>query len=172
MSFNLPGHLQQHRGNRAEADREFASAKKIWTELATARGAAAEHRYHLAGLLANCPTVELRDWEQAQRLAQSLTAEVADNAAYWNCLGAASYRGGDWATASKALEHAAELRTDDPRDWLFLALNRWRAGEQAKAREAFQRGSRAFSEHVPGSLEVRRLHQEAAELLGEKAVPK
>ncbi|MCY2987588.1 MAG: tetratricopeptide repeat protein [Planctomycetota bacterium] len=159
--------LFAQQSRQEDAAREFGLARQIWGELASADGAPAEHRYHLAWWLVNCPDAKLRDPQQASDLARQLTVEAPGNATYWNCLGVASYRAGRWESAAEALEKAAQLRGfDDARDWCFLAMARWQLKDEKQAQDARQRGQQAVAT-VPGNLEVRRILQESDELLGE-----
>ena len=159
--------LCAQQGRPAEAAQESGAARRIWLELAAANGAPAEHRYHLAWWLANGPVPELRDPDQASDLARQLTAEAPGNAAYWNCLGVASYRAGRWESAAEMLEKAARLRGfDDARDWCFLALARWQLKDEERAHAARQRGRQALAK-VPGNLELRQIMQEVDRLFRE-----
>jgi serine/threonine-protein kinase len=162
------GYLFADRNQEEAAAREFGLAKDLWLELAASQGAAPEHRCHGAWFLVTCPRLELRDAERAQSLAEALTTDVPGNATYWNCLGAARYRAGRWPAAVEALQTATRLRrADDPRDWFFLALAQRQLKAEAPAREALRRGQQAFEQNWSGNLEIRRIRQEAAELLGE-----
>ena len=59
---------------------------------------------------------------------------------YWNTLGVAHYRAGDWAEAVDALEESMRLRSGgDPYDWLFLAMARRRLGDAEAARRWLDR---------------------------------
>lgn len=163
------GSLLDGQGKSEDALRQWTAAKQIWAELAAHPGAASEHRYHFAWFLAYGPAVKLRDADKAALLASGLTADTAGNAAYWNCLGAALCRPGQWDKASAALEQAIRLRAqDDGRDWLFLAIVRWHTHDESGARDAFRRGTRWLRETMPGNQEARRLQHEVAALLGEK----
>jgi len=160
------GTLWESQGRHEEAAREFGLAKQIWTELASAAGAAAEHRYHLAWLLTNCQRGELRDPQKAAILARELTVEAPGNPAYWNCLGVASYRLGLWDSSAQTLEKARGLRGfDDARDWFFLAMAHWQLKRVGQAWEEYRRARQAFEKTMPGSLEVRRIAEEASRLI-------
>lgn len=157
------GTLWESQGRQEEAAREFGLAKQIWTELASASDAAAEHRYHLAWLLVNCQHAELRDPQKAAILARELTVEAPGNPAYWNCLGVASYRLGLWESSAQTLEKACVLRgCDDARDGFFLAMAHWQLKREDQARKEYGRARRTFEQTMPGNLEVRRLAEEAS----------
>jgi hypothetical protein len=53
----------------------------------------------LAWLLANCPDRTLREPVKALELAKQVVAREAGKWQYWNTLGAAQYRAGDWKSA-------------------------------------------------------------------------
>ncbi len=165
--------VQQHRaallesqGHHAEASQAFASVKQIWAELAAAKDAAADHRYHLAWFLVTCPQGTLRDPKKALLLAQELTSEAPGNATFWSCRGIASYRAGDWKSAAETLEKAAKMKGfDDARDWFFLAMSHGQLKDERSARAAYLRARQAFEQCMPGNLEAGRMQLEAALVL-------
>ena len=63
-----------------------------------------------------------------------MTIAPAD-ASFWNTLGVAAYRSGDWKTASEALEKSMSLHQGgDAFDWFFLAMTRWRQNQPDEAK--------------------------------------
>jgi tetratricopeptide (TPR) repeat protein len=154
-------------GKRDEALQGLREARELWTELASADEAAAEHRHNLALFLINCPEVEFRDAEKSLSLAKQLTAEIPNNADYWSTLGAACYRNGMWEEASEALQKAIDVRqSEHGRDWFLLAMTRCQMNEMDKARKDYRRGQEWFEANLPYNLDLRALQQEAAETLG------
>jgi serine/threonine protein kinase/uncharacterized protein HemY len=117
-------------------------------------------------LLATSRFCELRDALRAVELAQKaveLAPEVGD---YWNTLGAAQYRAGNWQGAIAALERSMELRRGgDSFDWFFLAMARWQLGEREKARVWYERAVRWLATSAPDDNELRRFRAEAEQLL-------
>ncbi len=67
-----------------------------------------------------------------------------------------------------------ELRAGgDPLDWMLVAMIQWQLGQRAAAEASYARAETAISKGSPilyldiGALGFRRLHAEAAELLGQ-----
>ena len=53
---------------------------------------------------------------------------------YWNTLGVAYCRAGDWNAAHAALERSMQLRSGgDSHDWFFLAMACWNRGDRKQA---------------------------------------
>ena len=66
----------------------------------------------------------------AIELAEQAVAMAPAVGNYWNTLGVAHYRAGEWSQAADALEESIRLRSGgDPYDWLFLAMARHRLGD-------------------------------------------
>lgn len=111
---------------------------------------------------------EGRDNKQAVEQARQRTADRPDNALYWNTLGAALYRAGDWKAAAQTLERAQQRRPPGKEhggDFLWLAMAQWRLNEREAARAAYQQGARWLKATLPHNPELRRLEREAAEVL-------
>jgi tetratricopeptide (TPR) repeat protein len=104
-------------------------------------GAPGDHRLrnNLAWLMARrarSPDDSIR----AVKLAEEATSLAPANGAYWNTLGVAHYRAGDWKAAAAALERSMGLRSGgDAYDWIFLAMARSRLGDTASARTWYDR---------------------------------
>ena len=106
-------------------------------------------------------------------------AAADDNGSYWNTLGVARYRAGDWKGAVAALEKSMPLRRGgDAFDWFFLAMSHWQLGNKDDARRWYDRGAREVQQ-PPGDKparpwgevqanELRAFRAEAAALLGVK----
>jgi tetratricopeptide (TPR) repeat protein len=85
----------------------------------------------------------------------------------WNTLGAARYRAGNWDGAIAALEKSVELRQGgDSFDWFFLAMARWRRGDQEQGRKWYAAAVLWAEKHGSENAELRRFRAEAAALLG------
>jgi tetratricopeptide (TPR) repeat protein len=122
-----------------------------------------------AWTLATDPKTKQRDGRHAVAFAQ-----LAVNAAptdrnywhFWNTLGAAHYRAGDWQKAVTALGKSMELRKGgDSIDWFFLAMAHWRLGEKDKARQWFDRAVQWMDKNQRKGDELHRFRAEAEELL-------
>ena len=86
-------------------------------------------------MLATCPDLKLRDPKEAVAHAQKAVELEPDQADYWNTLGVARYRNGNWKSAIEALMKSAQLRNGgDSFDFFFLAMAHWKLNEKEKAR--------------------------------------
>jgi serine/threonine protein kinase len=152
-----------------------AEALKLLQET-LARREAKLHRNHpdtvqsmnaLAWILANCPDRTLRDPGKALELAKQVKELAPEEGRYWNTLGAAHYRAGDWKGAVDALTMSAKLRKGgDSADWFFLALAHWHLGDKDQARRWYGQAVQWMEKNKPEDEELRGLRAEAAELLG------
>ena len=89
---------------------------------------------------------------------------------WWNTLGAAHYRAGNWKDSMAALAKSMELRQGgDSFDWFFLAMAHWQLGEKGKARDWHDRAAQWMDKNQPRNAELRLFRAEADDLLGIKA---
>jgi tetratricopeptide (TPR) repeat protein len=123
---------------------------------------------NLAWLLATCPEATFRDPVRAVELAKKATALAPQQGIFWNTLGTARYRAGNWKDAIGALEKSLKLQGDNGFDWFFLAMAHWQLGEKEKARTWFDQAVQWMDKHPCQNEELRRFRREAAELLGVK----
>jgi hypothetical protein len=85
-------------------------------------------------------------------------------------LGVASYRAGNFSGAADALEKAVQLgKGGDAIDWFFLAMTRWRLGQQGPAREWYDKAALWTEKNRSRDWQLNHFRGEAAELLGIKA---
>src|SRR5262249_22089469 len=127
----------------------------------------------LAWLLATCPDEKRRDPNRAVDLAKKAVELAPKEGAYWNTLGVAHYRAGDWKAAIAALDKSRELRTGgDVFDFFFLAMAHHKLGNQDEARKYYDRAVEwldknkgALEKDKTQTDELRRLRSEAEELL-------
>jgi tetratricopeptide (TPR) repeat protein len=104
------------------------------------------------------PVVEL-----AKQAIQRLPVEGS----FWNTLGVAHYRAGNWKEAISTLEQAMVLREGgDSFDWFFLAMAHWQLGDQARARRWYAPAVLCIEKDQPIHAELGRFRVEAAALLG------
>jgi serine/threonine protein kinase/Tfp pilus assembly protein PilF len=123
---------------------------------------------NVAWYLITCPDAHDRDPKRAVTLAENLVARLPGNATYWNTLGLAYYRKGDYKSAVRALEKAIDLgHGEESLDWLFLAMAQWQMGHKDQARASLGRALRGKS--TSEAEEVRRFQAEAAALFGQQA---
>ena len=77
----------------------------------------------LAWLLATDPNPNARDPGRAVNWAKKAVELAPNEGNFWNTLGVAHYRAGDWKAALEALEKSMKLRNGgDSSDWFFLAM--------------------------------------------------
>jgi serine/threonine protein kinase/tetratricopeptide (TPR) repeat protein len=121
----------------------------------------------LARVLATAADPRLRDPELGVELATQAVALAPDQGDYWNTLGLAQYRVGDWQAARTALQKSMELRRGgNSFDWFFLAMAHRRLGVDAEAHQWYGRAVAWMDKHQPGDDELRRFREEAARVLG------
>ena len=126
---------------------------------------------NLAWLLATCPDVKLRNPSLA--VAHAKTAiELGPNKSrswplFWNTLGIAHYRNGDWQAATEALEKSVQFRQGgDSNDFFFLAMAHWQLHDKDKARAWYEKAVVWMDKHNPHDAELKRFRAEAMDLLG------
>jgi uncharacterized protein HemY len=125
--------------------------------------------HNLARLLATCLEEKLRAPRRAVEAARKAIALVPNQGWYWNTLGVAHYRAGDWKAAAAALEKSVALRNGgDSFDWFFLAMTHWRLDQKDQARKRYDEAVRWMEKHQPANKELRNFRSEAAKLLGLK----
>jgi tetratricopeptide (TPR) repeat protein len=123
---------------------------------------------NLACLLCDSQDATLRDPPRAVALASRAVELGPQVRAYWNTLGWARYRAGDWKAARADLERSMALASGgDADDWLVLAMVCWQEGEREQARSWYERSSRWLQTH-PMTDELCHAQREAAELMGIK----
>ena len=84
---------------------------------------------------------------------------------YWNILGVAQYRNGDWKAAVEALMKAVHLRRGgNSEDFFFLAMAHWQLDEKDKARAWYDRAVTWMDKNKPQDEELKRFRAEATDL--------
>ena len=127
----------------------------------------AQARNNVAWLLATCPKTDIRDARQALEHARVAVAIEPNTGNYWNTLGVALYRNGDWDLAKDALSKSMELRgAGDSFDWFFLALIHFRQGRKEQALDLYAKAVEWYQTSVPNDEELFRFQVEAALELG------
>jgi uncharacterized protein HemY len=120
----------------------------------------------LAWLLVNCPDHALRDPAQALQLAKQAVDLAPKMGDYWNTLGAAHYRVGEWQKAVDALKESMRFRQGgDPTDWFFLAMAHWRLGDKDQGRTWHQKAVEWMDKQQSQDEEFRQFRAESAQLL-------
>ncbi|MCY2959063.1 MAG: protein kinase [Planctomycetota bacterium] len=94
---------------------------------------------NLAWPLASAPNVEMRNLEEAIRLARR-SIELKESDAAWNTLGVALFYKGDLEASIEALRRSVRLQgAGNVVDWLFLAMAHKRLGHASGARDWYDR---------------------------------
>jgi tetratricopeptide (TPR) repeat protein len=160
-------------GRWKEAEQAYGAALAQCRELPGQPddGQPASVHNELAWLLATCPDAGMRDASRAVALARK-AVELDPKGGYWNTLGVAQYRAGDWKEAVAALETSMKLNNGgDSFDWFFLAMAHWQLGDKEQARRWYDKAVCWMDQHRPKDKELRRFRDEAAALLGPPAPP-
>jgi tetratricopeptide (TPR) repeat protein len=142
-------------------------AQSLLQEAVRRSAADPEAQNYIAWWLATSSESRCHDGKQAVALARHALDLKPQEGNYWNTLGVAYVRVGDWPAALAALHKSVALRPNegDSFDWFFLAIAYWHQGQKAEAHEWFERAVRWREEHNPNDADLRRFHAEAATLL-------
>ncbi len=126
----------------------------------------AEAQNEVSWVLATKPNRGLHEQQLALQLAKKAVEREPQNGSYWNTLGLAHYRGGDWKAAIQAFEKSMQLEAgDNPAPWLFLAMACWQNGEREKARSWYDKAIQGMEKNKSQDEELGRFRAEAAVLL-------
>lgn len=118
---------------------------------------------NLAWLLANATDPESRDPARAARLAERAIALDPARKTYWNSLGAAYCRLGEWNAAVTALNRSLRLGDEGAGfDYVLLAMAHRRNGCEVQARDYLCRADDWIAAHCPVPASLSRLRDEAA----------
>jgi WD40 repeat protein/tetratricopeptide (TPR) repeat protein len=166
-AYVLRGDVLLDRGRAEEPVRAYRQAVTVRQRLAARFPQHPGYQNDLAWLLAISPKPEARDVPRAVDLAEKVVARAPENGHFWNTLGVALYRKGDWKGAIKALDTSMGLRAGgDSYDWFFLAMARWQLGEKDQARREYNRAVEGMAKVQLDNEELRHFRDEAAGLLG------
>jgi tetratricopeptide (TPR) repeat protein len=160
---------------------DFLEAKETYLEIISRAEPSAENptppsgyqpivsqaQNNVAWLLATCPKTEIRDAAQAVKHARIAVEIEPQTGNYWNTLGVALYRNGNWNEAKNALSRSIELRGNgDSFDWFFLAIIHLKQGRKEQALDLYGKAVRWYQESAPDDGELYRFQIEAARELG------
>jgi serine/threonine protein kinase len=105
--------------------------------------------------------------KKAVELAEQAVSMSPQNGSFWNTLGVASYRAGQWQDAVDALTKSVQLRPGgNVWDWLFLAMAHQRLGHAEEAGPWYDRAVQWVDKNKPADEDLRRFRAEAAAVLG------
>src|SRR5262249_12370453 len=122
-----PNHVEAHRA-RGDAYLSLSrrqEAAQDYAKLAELRPDWPDYHNDAAWLLATDPDPRRRDGARARALAQQAVKLEPDEEMYWNTLGVAEYRAGDWHRAISALEKSIARQGYNSYDGFFMAMSRW-----------------------------------------------
>jgi serine/threonine protein kinase/tetratricopeptide (TPR) repeat protein len=116
----------------------------------------------LAWVLALWPDRTGQDVKESLDKAVKAVASKPAVGAFWNTLGLARYRAGQWHEAAQALRRSMELRDGgDGFDWYLLALAVERLGEHDRAREWYDMADRWMTAQGAPDADLLVLRREA-----------
>jgi serine/threonine protein kinase len=167
-TYRLRGVMYLSVKQPAEAEQEFRKSAEQY-RLLLPSDTQGDRFNAYAWHLAECPCPSLRDPAQAVLLAKHAVARKPAEADYWNTLGVAHFRAGEFSAAIAALHQSMELGAGGgPLDWFFLAMSHWQLGDQARAHEWYAKAARWMEQRPPMNDGWFRCRTEAAALLGIK----
>jgi tetratricopeptide (TPR) repeat protein len=162
------------------AQRQFEKARASWThalDLLTEAAPAGpddpegctlrwDCANDFAWFLLNLSEADHESGLQAIRLATQATEAQPENAVYWNTLGTARYRAGDFGGAIAALERSIDLnRGGTAADHLLMAMAHAREGRRPEARDWYARAALRIEPNRPGDPGLLALYKEAGATL-------
>jgi tetratricopeptide (TPR) repeat protein len=163
------------RGDREaalSALRTFARAHPEAMTEADCHGRLADNFNHFAWDLTDARDASLRNPARAVELAKEAVALKAGEPHYWNTLGVARYRAGDWGQAIQDLEKSMSLGlVHDATDMLYMAMAHWRLGREPDALQWYGKALRRIEEDEEPDEKLGLLRVEAARLLGIEEEP-
>jgi tetratricopeptide (TPR) repeat protein len=168
LTVTLAGLLdaQKHTEEAKALSRDLIETYTILA--ARPNGPSANTLNNLAWLLAKFPDNQPHDYARALETARKAVTLEPRNWSFWNTLGVAAYRVGDWKEAAEALEKSMSLhKGGDANDWFFLAMTRWKQNQPAEARKWYDQASAWTKQNQPQNLdELQRFQAEAKTLMG------
>jgi serine/threonine protein kinase/Tfp pilus assembly protein PilF len=160
------GTVLLEKGCKEEAAASYREAIACYRRSVRLDPGSADSHNNLAWILVTCPYAPLRDLVEGENLARKAIELLPNNGAYWNTLGVAHYRAGDWKEAVAALTRSVQLDCGgNGYNGFFLALAHWRLGEREKSRQCFDQAAQWTDKNMPRSKELGRFRAEAAELI-------
>ena len=164
--WNALGVAHGQVGNFDEEIAAYREAIRIEPEYAVPHNNLLRAYNKRAWLLATHVNARFRDPERAVRMASKAVELAPTEGMYWNTLGVARYRNGEWKLAIEALSKSTELRGGgDPADWFFLAMAEWQLDNQSAAREWHKKAVEWLAAKRSVNSEFTRFRDETNELL-------
>ena len=148
------------RGRSEEADAAYHSVLER-----APRNAAVYN--NLSWQLVTCALPAIRGDKRAVLWARKAVELEPKQPSYWNTLGAAYYRAGDWKASIAAFEQSMELGNGSKCcNWLFLAMAHWQLGDKPRAGSWFDKADVWMKKNLPNDVDLNRVRTEAAALMG------
>jgi tetratricopeptide (TPR) repeat protein len=161
------GRVYEKLGQNEKALADFTKAIAIYTEAIAVNPKNANSFNSLAGFLVNHPNPKLGGPSRAVELAKNAVELLPKVGSYWNTLGVAHYRAGDWQAAFAALNKSMELRKGgNAFDWFFMGMAQWQLGEHDEALTWHRRAVQWMEKNQRADENLRRFRAESAALLG------
>jgi tetratricopeptide (TPR) repeat protein len=159
-AYYYRGWAHENRSRWRQASADYYKAIELAPKNDTAHN-------RLAWLLATCPDAKVRDPGRAVELARKAVQLEPKQGFYWQTLGYAEYRAGNWESAIAALDKVKALGSPgDSLEWFPLAMAHWQLGHKEEARKWYDQAVAWMDKNQPTNQELRRFRAEAAELLG------
>ena len=166
MGILIQADAFQRQGLSFSHSGQWDQAVVAYTKAIELQPQSAESHNSLAWLLATCPEARLRDPQRALELARKATELAPNDWMYWNTLGVAQYRAGDWTAAIAGLTKSMELRNGgDSFDWFVLAMAHWQLKKKDEAHKWHNQAVEWMEKNEPEDEELKRFRAEATELL-------
>ena len=121
---------------------------------------------NLAWSLTSVPSDPWFDPARGLALARKAVALEPTEWAFLNTLGVATFRTGDWKTATEVLKQSITFNGSTAHDLFFLAMADWHQGRKQEARKLYDGAVAWTSKKMPTDAELGRFRAEAAALLG------
>lgn len=122
----------------------------------------AECHNDLAWLFVALPAHDLFDSIQGLKHAEQAVNRTNTLATFWNTLGIARYRNGDWKGCLEALNRSMEQNSGgDAWDWFFVAMAHKKLGDSEQASQWLQKGLSWMDAHQTTDPELLAFRQEA-----------
>ncbi|HZV06650.1 MAG TPA: protein kinase [Gemmataceae bacterium] len=161
----LMGLFYKSLGYRQEAREQYVRVVQL-CRLTAELNVSAKTMNSCSHILVDCPDESLRDPDLALTLAEKAVTMQPQQPEFWNTLGVAYYRKGDWTKARTSLEQSMKLGGSGPHDWFFLAMADHRLGDVEHAREWRDKAVRWLEAQEGKPEELLRYRAEADALLG------
>jgi tetratricopeptide (TPR) repeat protein len=125
----------------------------------------AEAHNSLAWAMTSVPGETPFEITRAIDSAKKAVALIPKQWMYWNTLGVAAFRAGNWKLAAESLEKSIDLnKPGGAIDFFLLSMTRWHQGKPGEAKQLFDKGA-TYRQHNPGDMELEQFYREAEGLL-------